>query len=307
MIRIILPYHLRLLAKVSGEVTLDVAGPATQRSVLDALEARFPALCGTLRDQVAHERRPFVRFFAEHGFEGQTRELARRAGITHPLLYRYFPTKDALIERVYKEVYLNRWQREWEVLLKNPDQELEERLVAFYQAYLTTIDRYDWVRIIVYAGLKDVSITKRFLGFLQKKVIEPIGFEIRRVAGDGDAIHVNSNGGGLIDGAWEDVKDADVVLDRCVVRIGFGIKVWLKRHGWRNLELGEVGRAGAYDGDDIDAERRRQEAPSLLIERKRIIAGIGDNGNVIVSRIQWNGVDRPAGQVERRPDQAALI
>jgi AcrR family transcriptional regulator len=124
-----------------------------------------------------------VSFFAEVGFDGSLRDLARRIGITHQNLFRYFPTKEALIERVYKEVYLNRWQREWEVLLKNPDQELEERLVAFYQAYLTTIDRYDWVRIIVYAGLKDVSITKRFLGFLQKKVIEPIGFEIRRVAG----------------------------------------------------------------------------------------------------------------------------
>jgi sulfur-carrier protein len=64
MIRVILPAHLRILAKVDGEVQLEVEGPVTQRSVLDALEARYPALCGTLRDHVTKQRRPFVRFFA---------------------------------------------------------------------------------------------------------------------------------------------------------------------------------------------------------------------------------------------------
>jgi molybdopterin synthase sulfur carrier subunit len=64
MIRVILPAHLRTLAKVAGEVQLDVEGPVTQRSVLDALEARYPMLCGTIRDHVTQQRRPFVRFFA---------------------------------------------------------------------------------------------------------------------------------------------------------------------------------------------------------------------------------------------------
>jgi hypothetical protein len=64
MIRVILPAHLRALAHVDGEVVLNLDGPATQRSVLDALEARYPMLRGTLRDQVTQERRPFVRFFA---------------------------------------------------------------------------------------------------------------------------------------------------------------------------------------------------------------------------------------------------
>ena len=64
MIRVILPAHLRTLARVEGEVKLDVVGKATQRSVLDALEASYPMLRGTIRDQVTHERRAFVRFFA---------------------------------------------------------------------------------------------------------------------------------------------------------------------------------------------------------------------------------------------------
>ena len=64
MIRVILPAHLRALAHVSGEVSLDVEGRATQRSVLEALEACYPVLRGTLRDHVTEQRRPFVRFFA---------------------------------------------------------------------------------------------------------------------------------------------------------------------------------------------------------------------------------------------------
>ena len=64
MIRVVLPAHLRTLARVSGEVTLDVKGQVTQRAVLDALEARYPMLRGTIRDHVTHQRRAFVRFFA---------------------------------------------------------------------------------------------------------------------------------------------------------------------------------------------------------------------------------------------------
>jgi molybdopterin synthase sulfur carrier subunit len=64
MIRVVLPFHLRTLARVDGEVTLDLDGKATQRSVLDALEARYPTLRGTIRDHVSLERRPFLRFFA---------------------------------------------------------------------------------------------------------------------------------------------------------------------------------------------------------------------------------------------------
>jgi len=64
MIRVELPAHLRTLARVGGEVTIDVSGPVTQRAVLDALEARYPMLRGTIRDHVTQLRRPFLRFFA---------------------------------------------------------------------------------------------------------------------------------------------------------------------------------------------------------------------------------------------------
>ena len=64
MIRVILPYHLRTLAQVGAEVTLDVAEPVTALSILDALESRYPMLCGTIRDHVTLKRRPMLRFWA---------------------------------------------------------------------------------------------------------------------------------------------------------------------------------------------------------------------------------------------------
>jgi hypothetical protein len=64
MIRVVLPTHLRTLARVSGEVSLEVADPVTRQAILDALEARYPMLRGTIRDHVTRERRPFIRFFA---------------------------------------------------------------------------------------------------------------------------------------------------------------------------------------------------------------------------------------------------
>ena len=64
MIRVMIPYHLRTLAGTGAEVKLEIEGPVTQRSVLDALEARYPMLAGTIRDHVSQQRRPFLRFFA---------------------------------------------------------------------------------------------------------------------------------------------------------------------------------------------------------------------------------------------------
>jgi hypothetical protein len=64
VIRVVLPIHLRRLARVDGEVELEVEGPPSQSAILDALEARYPMLRGTIRDHVTHRRRPFVRFFA---------------------------------------------------------------------------------------------------------------------------------------------------------------------------------------------------------------------------------------------------
>ena len=85
MIRVVLPPHLRTLARVEGEVSIEVEGAVTQRSVLDALEARYPMLRGTIRDHVTQERRPFLRFFAceedlSHEFAGCAAARGGRIG-----------------------------------------------------------------------------------------------------------------------------------------------------------------------------------------------------------------------------------
>ena len=90
MIRIVLPAHLRTLAQVTGEVTIEVAPPVTLRAVLDALESRYPTLGGTIRDYSTRERRPFVRFFAcEQDWSHESHETPLPAPITEgkePLL-----------------------------------------------------------------------------------------------------------------------------------------------------------------------------------------------------------------------------
>jgi AcrR family transcriptional regulator len=124
-----------------------------------------------------------VRFFAEFGFGGRTRELARRLGVTQPLLYRYFPSKAALIDRVYEEVYLNRWKPEWEALLDDRSIPLPERLTRFYQDYARSILSYEWVRIFLFSGLEGVSINRRYLKLVRDRIFLRVAREIRAAYG----------------------------------------------------------------------------------------------------------------------------
>lgn len=123
--------------------------------------------------------REAVAYFAEVGFDGQTRELARRIGIAQPLLYRYFPSKDALIERVYQEVYLNRWDPRWEQLLDDRSRPLDERLVALYLDYARMILRYEWIRIWMFSGLKGMDLNQRYLTLLRDRLFARVIREVR--------------------------------------------------------------------------------------------------------------------------------
>jgi AcrR family transcriptional regulator len=118
-----------------------------------------------------------ITFFAEHGFSGQTRELTRRLGISKGLLYRYFSSKDALIDRIYEEVFLRRWRPEWESTLADRSQPLLARLKRFYLDYAKMLHDYEWVRIYLFSGLAGASINQRF----GKLVIETI---YKRVIGE---------------------------------------------------------------------------------------------------------------------------
>lgn len=127
-----------------------------------------------------HILREAVRFFAEVGFGGDTRELARRAQVTHALLFRYFPSKEALIERVYREVYLGRWNPQWEELIKDRRIPLRARITRFYTLYAQTILSYEWVRLILFASLKGSDLNREFFARVTDRIIRPICEEIRR-------------------------------------------------------------------------------------------------------------------------------
>jgi AcrR family transcriptional regulator len=120
-----------------------------------------------------------IHFFAERGFEGQTRELARRMGITHSAIYRHFPSKEALIERVYQEVYLSRWSADWGPLIRNRTLSLDMRLTRFYLDYVARVFEYNWVRIFVFSGMKSFGIAGRYLDLVRREIIEPAARELR--------------------------------------------------------------------------------------------------------------------------------
>ncbi len=120
-----------------------------------------------------------IEFFSEHGFEATTRELAQRLGITQPLLYRYFPTKQKLIERVYERIYVRRWQPKWGRLIKNRKRSLTDRLIDFYQEYTDAVYDYVWVRSFLYAGLMGLDINSRYLEIIRTNVLIPICVELR--------------------------------------------------------------------------------------------------------------------------------
>jgi AcrR family transcriptional regulator len=120
-----------------------------------------------------------VTFFAEVGFDGDTRELARRMGVTQSLIFRYFPSKAALIERVYQEVYVGRWNSYWESIIADRNIPLQTRLLRFYKDYARVALTYDWVRIFMFSGLRGENINTRYLEFLRSRVLEPIAKELR--------------------------------------------------------------------------------------------------------------------------------
>ena len=120
-----------------------------------------------------------IRFFAEVGFAGQTRELAQRLGITQPLLYRYFPTKQDLIERVFKEVFLTRIDQRLTGIITDRSRPLEERLLDFYRRYAEATYSYEWIRIYMFSALMGNDINRRYIGIVERKILKPLCGEIR--------------------------------------------------------------------------------------------------------------------------------
>jgi AcrR family transcriptional regulator len=149
--------------------------------------ASIPVRAARKRLQPDHRRADIVRkaaeFFSEQGFGGGTRELARRIGVTQPLLYRYFPSKEDLIKEVYRTVYLERWRPEWDALLADRALPLRARLQRFYDEYTDVIFTREWIRIYLFSGLKGVEINRWYVGLVQDRVLARIVQEYRYEAG----------------------------------------------------------------------------------------------------------------------------
>lgn len=132
-------------------------------------------------------RREFVakatEFFSEEGFGGGTRALAHRLGVTQPLLYRYFPSKDDLIKEVYRTVYLDPLETGWEKLLTDRRRPLRDRLLEFYRAYTEAIFTRKWLRIYLYSGLKGLDINRWYVGMVKDKILTRIIRECRHEVG----------------------------------------------------------------------------------------------------------------------------
>src|SRR5258708_20137226 len=113
-------------------------------------------------------------FFSEQGFGGGTRDLARRLGVTQPLLYRYFPSKDDLIKEVYRTVYLEPFDPGWEKVLTDRSRPIRDRLLEFYGAYTDVIFTRKWLRLYLYSGLKGLVINRRHFAVVRDKILSLI-------------------------------------------------------------------------------------------------------------------------------------
>ena len=148
-----------------------------------------PKRAGTKQRRLSPDdrRREFVatatEFFSEEGFGGGTRALARRLGVTQPLLYRYFPSKDDLIKEVYRTVYLDPLETGWEKLLTDRSRSLRSRLLEFYRTYTDAIFTRKWLRIYLYSGLKGLDINRWYVGMVEDKILTRIIREYRHDVG----------------------------------------------------------------------------------------------------------------------------
>lgn len=120
-----------------------------------------------------------IAYFASFGFDGRTRELASYLGISQALIFRYFPSKAALIDRVYDVVFLNRWNDAWEQTLLSRERPLGERLELFYRDYARSIDRHEVIRISLYSALRGETISERYMDRVRTRLILPMIGEIR--------------------------------------------------------------------------------------------------------------------------------
>lgn len=124
-----------------------------------------------------------IKYFADVGFDGGTRQFAAKAGVTQSLLYRYFSSKDDLIWEVYKHVYLDRWKPEWNAILTDRSRPLRVRMQEFYEQYTDAIFDRTWLRIYLFSSLNGAQINRWYIEVVETKILHIIVNEFRVQAG----------------------------------------------------------------------------------------------------------------------------
>lgn len=120
-----------------------------------------------------------IDFFAEEGFRAETRGLADRIGVSQSLIYRYFGSKENLIERVYEKTFLSRWNPAWEETLADRSRPLRERLKEFFRSYLVAVDDRTWIRVAMHSSLEGSDLTKRYIQGHVTRLLGKIALELR--------------------------------------------------------------------------------------------------------------------------------
>jgi len=116
-------------------------------------------------------------FFSRYGFDASTRDFAKFIGLSQPIIYRYFRTKQALIREVCSVVYLGIWDERWDEILLDGRVPLRERLIEFYNQYTDVIMNPQWLRLYLLAGLREVEINKLYISLVEAKIIRRIIIE----------------------------------------------------------------------------------------------------------------------------------
>jgi len=150
-------------------------GPARKRA-----SVKRPVVQRTRRPPEDRRREIVLKaaeFFSRFGFDASTRDFAKHIGLSQPIIYRYFPTKQALIQEVCKVVYLGIWNERWDEILIDGRTPLRERLIEFYDQYTNVIMNSQWLRLYLLAGLRGVEINELYIGLVEGKIIKRIIIE----------------------------------------------------------------------------------------------------------------------------------